>query len=257
MNNSKKTNILLGLVSVVLIAVFFVDPIPQDLEYHQFSDQNTYWGIPNTWNVLSNIPFIVVGLFGLVGLRHVNPVDVSGRYKTVSLIFFIGLTLTGFGSGYYHLAPSNETLIWDRLPMTIAFMAFFSFVLLMHISERIGSILLWPLIVVGAGSVFYWAYTESIGVGDLRFYAVIQFLPMLLIPTIVCIFPRAAYKSVYVWGVIAVYIAAKIGEHFDDQVYVLLGVSGHSLKHVVAALSGIAFFYAIRSINPDRLTRKR
>lgn len=248
MNHTTKIKILIGLIFVSIIAVFFVDPIPQDLAYHQFADTNNYWGISNSWNVLSNIPFMIAGIVGLIALGRLNSVAVAGNIKSVSLLFFIGLFLTGFGSGYYHLAPSNQTLIWDRLPMTIAFMAFFTFVISMHLSERIGRVLLCPLITVGIASVLYWAYTESIDAGDLRFYAVIQFLPMLLIPTIMLMFPATTYRTGYVWGVIAVYIAAKLGEQFDSQIYQLVGISGHSLKHIIAALSGLAFFYALRSL---------
>jgi len=232
----------------VLVGVSLVDPVAQDLEYHSFSDQGMYWNIPNTWDVLSNVPFVIVGVFGLVVLARAKAFDVPGTYRTVSRLFFVGLVLTGLGSGYYHLAPSNETLVWDRLPMTLSFMAFFSFVLSIHISERLGRCLLWPLVAVGISSVLYWAYTESVSAGDLRFYAVVQFLPMILIPSIVMMFPAARYRAVYIWGVIAVYIVAKFGEHFDYQIHDLLGVSGHSLKHMVAALSGIAFLYALKSI---------
>jgi len=234
------------------MVVFFIAPIPQDLAYHQFSDTNRYWGIPNGLNVLSNLPFMIAGLSGLIALGRLNSEAIAGIVKTVSLLFFIGLFLTGLGSGYYHLAPSNQALIWDRLPMTIAFMAFFTFVLSMHISEGVGRTLIWPLIIIGITSVVYWAYTEAIGAGDLRFYAVIQFLPMLLIPAIVLMFPTDRYKTVYVWGVMVVYIAAKFSEQFDYQIDELLSVSGHSLKHVVAALSGLAFFYALKSVQANR-----
>lgn len=248
MNNQLKIGTLLGLTVLALISLFFVDPIPQDIQYHQFSDQVSFWGVPNNLNVLSNIPFVVVGIIALIHLRRIDSKTVFGVFRTVPIIFFIGLILTGLGSGYYHLAPTNETLVWDRLPMTIAFMAFFSFVLAIHIQKGIGQFLLWPFIILGASSVFYWDYTESLGAGDLRFYAVIQFLPIILIPMIIWMFPSRTYKAIYIWGVIAIYVAAKLAEHFDYQIYELLGVSGHSLKHVIAAFSGILFLSAIQSI---------
>ncbi|MFC1749982.1 ceramidase domain-containing protein [Pseudomonadota bacterium] len=252
MGFDKKTKTLLAFILISLIGVFFVDPIPQPREYHDFVDQNTFLGVPNAWNVLSNIPFIIIGAIGLVALIRTPPAALVGVYKTISKMFFVGLILTGFGSGYYHLSPSNPTLVWDRLPMTLSFMAFFSFVLAMHISERVGRTLFWPLIAVGVCSVFYWAYTESINAGDLRFYGVVQFLPMVLIPAVVVMFPKAVYKAVYIWGVIGVYVLAKVCEHFDGQIYSLLGVSGHSLKHIAAALSGVAFYYALKSISTEQ-----
>ena len=252
MPHANKIKLLIGLAMLVVSAVFFIEAIPQDLAYHQFSDANSLWGIPNGWNVLSNLPFMIAGLCGLALLARLNNDAKTGVIKNISLLFFIGLFLTGIGSGYYHLGPTNETLMWDRLPMTIAFMAFFSFVLSMHLSKRIGCLLLWPLILVGIASVLYWAFTESIGAGDLRFYAVVQFLPMLLIPAIMLMFPSGYYQSRYVWCVVGIYLAAKVSEYFDYQLYVLIGVSGHSLKHVIAACSGIAFFYAIKSITTNR-----
>jgi hypothetical protein len=251
-SHAHKIKLLIGLVLVTVSAVFFIEPIPQDLVYHQFSDVNSLWGIPYGWNVLSNLPFMIAGLCGLIFLMRLNSDAITGVIKNISLLFFIGLFLTGIGSGYYHLAPTNRTLMWDRLPMTIAFMAFFSFVLSMHLSKRIGHLSLWPLILVGIASVFYWAFTESIGAGDLRFYAAIQFLPMLLIPAIMLMFPSDHYQSRYVWCVVGIYLAAKVSEYFDYQLYALIGVSGHSLKHMIAACSGIAFFYAVKSITINR-----
>ncbi len=248
MSHTNKIKIVFGLVIAAIAVVFVVEPIPQNLAYHRFSDTNTLWGIANFWNVLSNFPFMVVALYGLIAMRRLDKNSLEGVERTVSGIFFIGLFFTGIGSGYYHLSPSNSTLVWDRLPMTIAFMAFFTFVLSMHLGKKTGSLLLWPLIMIGIVSVFYWDYTESIGAGDLRFYAMIQFLPMLLIPAIVLMFPTASYNTASVWAVIAVYFAAKVSEYFDYQLYELIGMSGHSLKHVIAALSGIAFLYAIKSI---------
>lgn len=251
MDRLTKINILLGLVFLLLVAVFFVDPIPQDPAYHQFADQRSFWGIPNAWNVLSNLPFILAGLSGLIQLRRIDLTALSGIYPTIARIFFIGLILTGLGSGYYHLAPSNQSLVWDRLPMTIAFMGFFCFVLAMHVNEGLGRKLFWPLIAVGASSVAYWAYSESIGAGDLRFYAIVQFLPMLLIPTLILMFPSLRYRATYIWWVVGVYAAAKLTEHFDVAINQLLGLSGHSLKHIIAALSGIAFLAALKSIKPQ------
>ena len=251
MSRTNKLKVLVCLIVAAIAAAFVVEPIPQDLAYHRFSDANPLWGIPNFWNVLSNLPFMVVGLYGLIAMRGLNKKSLVGVVRIVCLLFFIGLFFTGIGSGYYHLSPSNSALVWDRLPMTIAFMAFFAFVLSMHLGKKTGCLLLWPLIMVGIASVLYWDYTESIGAGDLRFYAMIQFLPMLLIPAIVLMFPTASYNTESVWAVIAVYFTAKVSEYFDYQLYELIGMSGHSLKHVIAALSGIAFLLAIKSITAN------
>lgn len=249
MSDQIKVRLLLGFAVLVLSATLFVPPIAQDLAYHEFADTDLILGVPNMWNVISNLPFILFGVYGLLAVQRLCDDRLPNDYQTIARLMFAGLVLTGFGSGYYHLAPSNETLVWDRLPMTIAFMAFFSFVVAIHINQRTGRVLLWPLIVVGMSSVLYWAYSESIGAGDLRFYAVIQFLPMVLIPIIVLVFPARGYRPFYIWCVILIYISAKLAEYFDLQIYDLMGLSGHSLKHLLASLSAIAFLSAIKSIN--------
>ena len=248
MSESAKLKLLLTMIVVTLAAVFFVDPVAQDVRYHQFADEVEVAGIPNVWNVLSNVPFIVIGILGFLKIREYFQGRPHETYYITCQVFFIGLILTGFGSGYYHLSPTNETLVWDRLPMTISFMAFFSFVISLHIHQKLGAQALWPLLAIGVASVLYWSYTEGLGAGDLRFYAVVQFLPMLLIPTILLMFPVSDYPKNYVWLLIALYVVAKLVEYYDVGIYQLLGVSGHTIKHIVASLTGLAFMWAVTSI---------
>lgn len=249
MSHSMKLKILVTLVAVMLSVVFFVEPIAQDTRYHQFADVFNAIGIPNIWNVLSNIPFVLIGVFGLLKSRKYFLDKPHEAYQMTCQIFFIGLILTGFGSAYYHLSPTNETLVWDRLPMTISFMAFFSFVISFHINQKLGAMALWPLLVIGVASVFYWSYTEGAGAGDLRFYAVVQFLPIILIPMILIMFPVSNYQQKYVWLLIALYVVAKLMENFDANIYHFLSISGHTIKHVIAAFSGIAFLLVVTSIS--------
>lgn len=249
MSHSMKLKILLALTAVILAGVFFVGPIAQDTSYHQFADVDAAVGIPNVWNVLSNIPFVLIGIFGLVKSRKSFLGKPHEAWHMACQAFFIGLVLTGFGSAYYHISPANETLVWDRLPMTISFMAFFSFVVSLHINQRLGAMALWPLLAIGMASVFYWSYTEGAGVGDLRFYAVVQFLPVILIPMILILFPVPGYQQKYVWMLIVLYVVAKLMENFDADIYHVLSISGHTIKHVIAAFSGIAFLLAVSRIS--------
>jgi hypothetical protein len=141
--------ILLGVTIIAgIVATFFAQTITQDAAYHQFSDQATVFGIPNFWNVVSNIPFLILGILGLVRLPAI-----ASTSKIQYLLFFLGVALVAFGSGYYHLHPSNTTLVWDRLPMTIAFMALFSIVISEFVHEQLGLKLLLPLLIVGLMSI--------------------------------------------------------------------------------------------------------
>jgi len=243
-----KTVILLGAAIASVGAVFyFSEPIPQDLAYHQFADQRKYLGVPNFFNVISNLAFIIIGIYCLFSLVPHKQSNGEISAKNTGYIFFIGLILTGVGSGYYHLSPTNQTLALDRLPMAIAFMALLSFFLSEHINTRVGSRLLWPLLALGIFSVLYWIYTENRGAGDLRLYALVQFLPVLLIPLIIVLFPSDNYQKKYLLYIIGLYALAKVSEHYDHEIMNLLSISGHTLKHIFASLTGIAFLRIILS----------
>ena len=222
---------------LALGAILTQGPIPQDVSYHLFVDTRKIWSIPNFWNVMTSIAFAIVGLLGLYKLRTPGKPGILDETGTAYTLLFFGTFLVSFGSVYYHLTPDNQTLAWDRLPMTIAFMALFSIIISEFISLRSGRALLLPLILAGILSVVYWHFSEIRGAGDLRFYALVQFYPMLAIPImLVCFRSRCTHVQAYWWLLLA-YVVAKLFEHFDAEVYDLLGfISGHSLKHLTAAL---------------------
>jgi hypothetical protein len=238
--NTRKQQV--GLIAIAAIALvsltslFVVEPIAQDLSYHAFKDGRTLFGIPNFWNVVSNAPYLFAGLWGM-RLLMLNRLTLVPELKVAYWIFCVGVAWVCFGSGYYHWSPDNHTLVWDRLPMTVAFMAFFAIILSEFIQERLGKVLLYPMLLLGAASVFYWQYTEGQGAGDLRPYAIVQFMPMLMIPVILLCFKGKFDRVSAYWWMIAAYAAAKVFEHFDGGFYDLLIVmSGHSIKHVISAV---------------------
>jgi hypothetical protein len=239
-----KIHWLLVIAGIAAIGVGFLPAIPQDPSYHDLADTGKYFGIPHFWNVVSNFPFLAVGILGLIATRRGQ--GGLPELATHYTVLFAGVFLTGLGSGYYHWHPDNQTLVWDRLPMTLAFMAFFSVIIGEHMDVRASRRLLGPLIVLGMASVGYWHWTESIGRGDLRAYGLVQFLPMLIIPLTLILLPSRFSSTVYVWGVIVAYGAAKLLEHFDHELFYLTGfIGGHPLKHVTAALGAYAFCLAL------------
>ena len=150
-------------LSVLSIGVMFLVPrLGQSEAYHHFADSRSLWGVPNFLNVASNAVFICVGM---VGLKLVNSRPIGGEIKTIYSLLFGGVILVGLGSGYYHWNPNDNTLVWDRLPMTIVFMSLFAATLSELISKRLGFGLLFPLILVGMGSVWWWHFTELEGNG--------------------------------------------------------------------------------------------
>ena len=236
MKNKDWLIILVALAAPVVLFIFF-NAIPQSLEYHDFADKRTFFSVPNANDVLSNIPFALAGIFGMVcvfKLFKANGFDVLLLHY---FIFFIGIFLAGFGSAYYHYNPTNSTLVWDRLPMTIAFMAFFSSVIGEMINKKISGILLLPLLLIGLGSVVYWKWTEQAGQGDLRAYALVQFLPILLSVLIICFYKAPENYLRYIIALMLFYFLSKLCEFFDAELfYIFKIVSGHTLKHIFGAI---------------------
>ena len=246
MSRNLKLIILLAIALTAVLAAFLISPIAQDPNYHHFADQRHILGIPHFWNVVSNLPLVVVGLLGVRSLITGSVAGGMPQLRTAYLIIFIGIMLTGLGSSYYHLNPSNQTLVWDRLPMTFAFMAFFSVILGENINITVGRRLLWPLVFSGIATVMYWNVTEMRGSGNLAPYALAQFLPMLLIPLVLVLFRSRLSKNVYIWAVLAAYAMAKVAEQLDEAAFLWLGIiSGHTIKHILAALSGYFLFLAL------------
>lgn len=241
---SHRVGILVAMFVVSVAGMMMVAPIAQDPAYHLFADSRPLFGIANFGDVMSNLGFAVVGVVGVwstCGPRRHDLFDAAHHgwpYQT----FFVGVGLVCLGSSYYHLAPGNAPLLWDRLPMTVAFMALFYAILADRV-DGVAERLCWLLpVMVAAGfaSLLYWQWTEGLGRGDLRFYALVQFYPMIALPVICWLFPRARYTGGgYLIWIIAWYAAAKVLEHFDGEIFALLGhtVSGHSLKHLASAVA--------------------
>ena len=246
---------LIALLAVCIGVVFLIDPIPQDPDYHSFIDSRTWLGIPNFGDVASNAGFMVVGAVALVTLISRRG-ELFRRLADARpyLVFFVGVTLVSLGSGYYHWAPSNASLLWDRLPMSIAFMAISAAVVADRIDAPAGNgWVLALLLVLGISSLLYWHWTESLGRGDLRFYALVQFFPMIGLPVIIWAFPDHHYTIGRFFGwVIAWYGLSKLLEAFDRDIFELSGnlVSGHSLKHLAAA---VATYVVLCMLKTDRL----
>lgn len=237
---------LLVLLAAGAVAWILTLPaIAQDPAYHQFVDQRAIAGIPNFWNVVSNLPFLFVGLYGLYACGQARWLELSHRYPwTVAAMAAIFIA---FGSGYYHWHPDNRTLFWDRLPMTLAFMGVFGAAIAERISTRWGYVLLGPFLLLGLWSVEVWRRGELTGAGDLRFYAVVQFYPMAAIPLILLLFPTRYTKPGGWWALLGLYAAAKLFETFDAQFSPL---SGHTLKHMTAALALGSAYRMVRTRVP-------
>ena len=216
--------------------------------YFAFADARPLLGVPNAADVLSNAAFVAVGVLGLLRLKQ----GTRPLHKVVRLslmFFFAGLVLTGFGSAYFHWEPNNATLVWDRLPMTIAFAGVFGAMLAERVSARSGLALLLLMLVIGPASVFYWKST-----GDLSLYAVIQYGGLAALLALLSLTPRGHDPFPW-WALIAWYGAAKLAEVGDVFVWNATRevFAGHVLKHLAAAAGGLAIANAL--LRPARGTR--
>jgi hypothetical protein len=254
MNRRARVALLLVIAGGIAIALATRPRIPQPEDYHAFVDTRTMWRIPNALNVLSNVPFAIVGWLGLSFLWRVKPhtAFISFRERPAYVLFFAGVFLTAFGSSYYHLAPSTQRLFWDRLPMAIAFTALFAAVIAERIDVYWSRLLLLPLVFFGIASVVMWRLSEDAGNGDLRTYAFVQGFPIAAIPLIMIMFAPAYTHAKELIVVIVLYAGAKVLELLDAKVWDALGhqVSGHSLKHVVAALATYAVLDMLKRRTP-------
>jgi hypothetical protein len=243
--------ILLTVVVMLIAAAFISSPIPQPNAYHEFVGQHTYLGIQNFWNIVSNFPFLLVGVAGVIFLRRAkkqlshNTGFVLAEHRAY-LAVFICMILVFPGSTYYHWAPDNNSLFWDRLPIAMGIMALLGATLLERIPLKRADFVLGILVLLGAASVVYWKWSEQQGSGNLNYYIATQFGAILLIVLLVAFFPSRYSRGSDIYGVLGWYALAKLAEMLDEPIYQLGEIiSGHALKHLLA---GLAVYWILRML---------
>ncbi len=240
--SDKRLIALMCITVIFTFGLFLYGPIPQSGVYYQFADERSFFGIRNFVNVISNLPFLLAGIYGLLLFRNKTPSGSLPSLRYAYLTFFLGAFLVAPGSGYFHINPNHSTLVWDRLAMTISFMSFVTIIVGEYINKAVAGKLLGPLLFIGLFSVAWWRFTDNNDGGDLRIYILVQFLPMFLIPIIIWLYPPTLEPNSYVWGLLGSYGLAKVFESLDEPIFQILKVmSGHSLKHLAAALGVLIF----------------
>lgn len=237
----------------VIVATILIPRVSQPLSYHHFADQRSWLGIPNFGDVASNLLFAIVGVWALIFLagRNGERVFIDSRERWAYVFVFLGLLLTGFGSSYYHLAPDNARLVWDRLPMTLGFMGLVAAMISERINVPIGFYLLPVLLLVGITSVLVWWHSEARGAGDLRFYAAVQIYAVLALPVLLLLPPRYTRSFDFV-VIFILYVLAKVFETADRAIFRLDHgtISGHTLKHLAAGIAGFWILHMLQTRKP-------
>ena len=232
------------LVAGVAAALAWHGPIAQPAHYHDFADTRRWLAIPHAADVLSNLPFLLAGWLGLAAALRLPPKHPA---RAAWGMFFGAVMLTTFGSAFYHWAPDNIGLAIDRLPIAWAC----AWLALALLAERVDARFGRPAVqlagfVAATFSVWLWYQGEIAGAGDLRADLFVQFLPVLLIPLVCAMFRGGVLGAGDWFGAIGLYLVAKALEMHDAQVLEMLGVSGHTLKHLVAATAALWLAWRLR-----------
>lgn len=240
-HSTRRAYLIVLLLIAALGGVMALPPIAQDPSYHAFADRRGLLGISSFLNVATNLAFLAVGMAG-IGLCARRRHGLGARWAWMAC--FTGVALVSLGSGYYHLAPDNVTLVWDRLPMSVGFMALSIAVLAEHVSLRLEKYLLAPAIVLGLASVITWHYTD-----DLRLYVWVQFMPLLVIPAALLCFDSPHKDRRFLLAALAIYVISKLAEYYDSTLFTATGnlISGHSLKHLLAALALFVVYWMLNA----------
>jgi predicted membrane channel-forming protein YqfA (hemolysin III family) len=224
------------LTLVVAAALLVHGPIPQWPDYHLFADRREFAGIPRAGDVLSNAAFALIGFWGLFALAARDRLRSFGAAAPAYTLFLVALILTALGSGFYHLAPDNARLVWDRIPIALACAGLLAGVRAETRTDGHAKRFTAVVGVAAVASVLWWYVTETHGQGDLRPYLFVQLMPAVLIPLWQALARAPRADRLAFGAAILLYFVARAAEFNDRALFDALGwISGHTIKHLVAA----------------------
>lgn len=239
-----EAGLLLGVAALLALALFG-PMLPASAHQHTLADQRALWGIPCALDVLSNLPFAIAGLWGLVALRRVAPGMLDAPSRALASLFFAGLVCTAAGSALYHWQPQDAGLLWDRLGMVLPFAGLLGLAGASRVSARAGAAAAGTVLLAGPLAVLWWSHS-----GNLLPWAVVQLGGMLVVLALACLPRRDGALALHLGAVMALYALAKLFEAADHAVFEATGqaVSGHSLKHVLAAAAAWPVLEALAAL---------
>ena len=236
-----------AVLTLIVGLLLWNGPVEQPAAYHAFADVRSWLGMPNTLDVLSNLAFLIPSAIGLAAMPRARRLRSLDEVRFGYGLFFVSLALTAAGSAYYHLAPDNARLMWDRVPIALACAAIIAVVVRAHLAARRCTHGL--LIAFAVGSVAWWGLT-----GDLRPYLLLQLAPLVLVPLVLWLAGASRPEKLAFGTAIALYVAAKACELADGRVLAAAGISGHTFKHLLAAGAALvlALYFRRLTVKHDK-----
>jgi hypothetical protein len=243
-----ETTLLLACLGLLALALFG-PAVGQPAHSHEFADQRALWGVPFGLDVLSNMAFALAGTAGIVRLLALPPRALSNMRRAMSSLFFAGLLLTAAGSSWYHWQPDDAGLAVDRCGMAVAFAGLLGLAAADRISERAGAALGLAALLLGPLAVQTWSAT-----GNVLPWATLQTGGIALVVWMALLPARAFSLHLRWFAVILAYALAKLFELNDAEVFRLTGqlVSGHTFKHILAALAACPVIAAVAAARRAR-----
>ena len=228
-----------GLIGIALalygVLRFVFGPLPQDQSYHILADTRLCGFIPRAGDVLTNLSILTAGVAGVFLWRRVH---IEPHEHAVYALLVAGMLLTALGSAYYHWAPGDARLVWDRLPITLVLAALLTFLLSDRIDPVFATVALWPVASLGAASVLWWAWTRWQGADDLRLYLIVRIGTGVAMACLLLL-RRGRYSGApWLWAALALDVTMTVAERLDNEIYSATGmfVSGHNVKHLLAGV---------------------
>jgi hypothetical protein len=228
-----------GLIGIALalygVLRFVFGPLPQDPSYHMLADTRRCGFIPRAGDVLTNLSILTAGIAGVFLWRRVH---LAREERAAYALLVAGILLTAFGSAYYHWAPGDARLVWDRLPMTLVLAALLTFLLADRIDPLFATVALWPVALLGAASVLWWAWTRGQGADDLRLYLMVRIGTGVAIACLLLLRRGRHSGAPWLWAALALDVVMTVAERLDNEIYSATGmfVSGHNVKHLLAGV---------------------
>jgi hypothetical protein len=249
---SRRECALAATALALLLAAVLAPALPAEaFASSAFADQRPWQGIANAMDVLSNLLFALFGLWGLWQLRRLDvaaadaAAEPPGSTLDCAWLFFAGLVVTAAASAFFHLQPDTLRLAADRAGMTVAFAGLVGLAACERVSQRAGWALAWCTL--GGGLLAVACAAEA---GNLLPWGAVQFGGMAVVLALALTPKVPGAIGLHLGWVIALYAAAKLLEAGDAWVYEATAhlVSGHTLKHGVAALAALPVITALRRV---------